>query len=167
MGTHNRLLSLGPEEYLEVIAIEPGAPAPDQPRWFDLDSFSGPARPTTWIARVPDLDAAVATAPEGIGRPWDLERADLRWRMAVPTDGKLPFDGLFPALIEWKGSAHPAPKLEDRGVRLTRVRLVSPEAAALTTALAPICTDPRIAVVAGPAPSLQVAFETPSGPVIL
>jgi hypothetical protein len=27
MGTWNRLLSLGPEEYFELIAIEPGAPA--------------------------------------------------------------------------------------------------------------------------------------------
>jgi hypothetical protein len=27
MGTHNRLLSLGPGEYLEVIAIDPDAPA--------------------------------------------------------------------------------------------------------------------------------------------
>ena len=44
MGTHNRLLSLGPEAYLEVIAINPVAPAPDRVRWFGLDEFDGPPR---------------------------------------------------------------------------------------------------------------------------
>lgn len=34
MGTHNRLLSLGPGEYLELIAIDPEAPQPAQPRWL-------------------------------------------------------------------------------------------------------------------------------------
>ena len=42
MGTHNRLLSLGPGLYLEVIAIDAAAPPPDRPRWFDLDNFDGP-----------------------------------------------------------------------------------------------------------------------------
>ncbi len=32
MGTHNRLLRLGPRLYLELIAIDPDAPAPAQPR---------------------------------------------------------------------------------------------------------------------------------------
>jgi hypothetical protein len=46
--------------------------------------------------------------------------------MAVPTDGKLPFGGLFPALIQWEGTAHPAPRLPDRGVRLLALELHSP-----------------------------------------
>ena len=37
MGTHNRLLSLGENFYLELIAIDPQAPPPDRPRWFGLD----------------------------------------------------------------------------------------------------------------------------------
>jgi hypothetical protein len=41
MGTHNRMVRLdGPHCshcYLEIIAIEPGAPAPAMARWFDLD----------------------------------------------------------------------------------------------------------------------------------
>ena len=40
MGTHNRLLSLG-DLYLEVIAVDPAAPKPGYPRWFDLDHFAG------------------------------------------------------------------------------------------------------------------------------
>jgi hypothetical protein len=33
----------------------------------------------------------------GTGIPVDLARGDYRWRMAVPADGRLPFDSLpFP-----------------------------------------------------------------------
>jgi hypothetical protein len=167
MGTHNRLLSLGPEEYLEVIAINPDAPGPAQPRWFDLDGFAGPTRPQAWIARVPDLDAARAAAPDGIGVPWSLARADLRWRMAVPKDGKLPFDTLFPALIEWEGEAHPAPRLPDHGVRLTKLILAHPDAEALRAALTPISDDPRLEVIAAETPYLSVVFDTPTGPLTL
>ena len=41
MGTHNRLLRIAteafPDAYLEIIAIDPAAPAPGRPRWFGLD----------------------------------------------------------------------------------------------------------------------------------
>ena len=167
MGTWNRLLSLGPEEYFELIAIEPGAPGPAQPRWFDLDNFAGATRPTTWICRCDDLDAALAVAPPGTGTPWALERADLRWRMAIPENGKLPFDGLFPALIQWDGPAHPAPRLQDQGVRLARLELHSPQADALRAALAPMIEDARLRVIEADAPAMQAILSTPSGEVVL
>lgn len=167
MGTHNRLLSLGPKEYLEVIAIDPDAEGPNQPRWFDLDGFDGQTRPQTWIARVPDLSAAITSAPLGVGVPWSLERGDLKWRMSVPIDGKLPFDGMFPALIEWEGDAHPAPRLPDQGVRLTGLTLAHPDADGLRAALAPIFKDDRLQIVAADAPALGLRFATAGGDVTL
>jgi hypothetical protein len=166
MGTHNRLLSLG-AEYLEVIAIDPDGRAPDQPRWFDLDHFSGTTRTTTWICRCDDLGAALAAAPAGTGVPWALERGDLRWRMAVPRDGRLPCAGLFPALMQWEGTAHPAPRLADVGARLAGLRLISPEAAELRAALAPLIDDPRLEIAAGPAPRIEARLATPAGEVVL
>lgn len=163
MGTHNRLVSLGPEEYLEVIAINPDAPGPDQPRWFDIDNFAGAPRVTNWICRCDDLETALAAAPQGAGVPWDLERGDLRWRMAVPEDGKLPFDNSFPAMIEWQGSAHPAPRLPDHGIRLTALTLTHPQADALRAALTPLIADPRLTIVSGPAPELSVDLTGPKG----
>ena len=37
LGTHNALLSLGDESYLEIIAPDPTQPKPDHPRIFGLD----------------------------------------------------------------------------------------------------------------------------------
>ena len=58
-GTHNRLLSLG-TGYLEVIAVNPDAPAPTRPRWFGLDTPEvqngferAPGCCTGWPARPP------------------------------------------------------------------------------------------------------------------
>jgi hypothetical protein len=163
MGTHNRLLSLGPDEYLEVIAIDPKAPAPGRARWFGLDGLAGRPLPGAWVVRVPDLDAALERAPDGAGVPLDLSRGDLRWRMAVPESGVLPFDGLFPALIAWQAAAHPAPRLPDLGLRLCALRVGHPRAAALRAALVPVIQDSRIEVVEGASPALEVVFDTPAG----
>lgn len=162
MGTHNRLLSLG-DLYLEVIAIDPAAPAPGRARWFDLDRFEGAPRLTNWVARCDDLEAELAVSPAGTGEPMALARGEYRWRMAVPADGVLPFDSAFPALISWQGAAHPARALADRGVRLRRLEIGHPEAAALRAALDGRLDDPRVAVVAASAKSLHAEFDTPFG----
>lgn len=165
MGTHNRLLSLG-DLYLEVIAIDPAAPKPTHPRWFDLDHFRGAPRLTNWICRTEDLDAALGSAPEGTGTATDLARGDYRWRFAVPPTGKLPFDDCFPALIQWQGDLHPAKTLRDHGIRLTRLEITHPHAPVLRTALAGL-VDPRIHVLLGPCHALRATFDTPDGPRVL
>jgi hypothetical protein len=162
MATHNRLLGLG-DMYLEVIAADPSAPAPAWPRWFDLDRFSGPPRLTSWIAACDDLEAELALGPDGLGLPVALSRGDLRWKMAVPPDGRLPFDDAFPALIQWQGSVHPVQRLPDAGVRLLRLEIAHPNAAALRRALAGRLDDARVVIVDGAAKALQASFSTPAG----
>lgn len=165
MGTHNRLLSLG-DLYLEVIAIDPSAPRPAQPRWFDLDRFHGAPRLTNWICRTDDLDAALAQAPAGTGTATDLTRGDYRWRFAIPAAGRLPFDHCHPALIQWQGDLHPAKSLRDHGIRLTRLEITHPRAPALRTALQGL-TDPRVTVGLGPCHALRATFHTPQGTRVL
>lgn len=162
MGTHNRLLQLG-DVYLEVIAVDPAAPAPTWPRWFDMDRFSGPPRPTNWIAACDDITAELAHSPPGTGMPVSLQRGDYRWQMAIPADGCLPFDGGFPALIRWHGPLHPAKALPDAGVRLTVLEIAHPQAVALRDALRGRLTDPRVTVTQGPAKALRATFSTPHG----
>lgn len=162
MSTHNRLLGLG-DIYLEVIATDPAATAPTWPRWFDLDHFTGTPRLTNWIASCDDLDAELALSPAGTGKPVALSRGDLHWRMAVPADGRLPYDGCFPALISWQGPRHPAALLPDVGVRLANLEIAHPEAVTLAKALATRISDPRISFVYGPQKSMRATFFTPSG----
>ena len=58
MGTHNQLLNVGGGLYLEIIAIDPQAAAPQRARWFGLDQPAVQARLGSgpflahWVARV-------------------------------------------------------------------------------------------------------------------
>lgn len=162
MATHNRLLALG-DLYLEVIAVDPVQVAPLWPRWFDLDNFRGSPRLTNWIVCCDSISDAVAESPAGIGIPVALRRGDYQWQMAVPADGKLPFDGCFPALIEWAGALHPARVLPESGVRLQLLEIAHPQAGALNAALAGKFDDSRVVIVAGADKSMRATFSTPHG----
>lgn len=165
MGTHNRLLSLGPADYLEAIAIDPAARAPRAPRWFGLDGRNGPARLSNWVLRVEDMEAALALAPGDIGAPLELERGPYHWHITVPSTGILPFDGVFPALIEWHGDT-PAPALPDGGVRLVSLTVSHPNAGALGWALSMLTSDDRVIVREGP-PGLRAHIHTLDGEIVL
>ncbi len=156
-GTHNALLSLGGEEYLEVIAVDPEGAEPGRPRWFDLDRFQGQPRLARWVCRVDDLEAAVAAHP-GAGVPMALQRGDYRWAMAVPEDGILPMNNMHPALIEWQGP-HPAPKLPDQGVRLVELLVGHAEARELKGLG---LEDARFRFLKGPT-RMAARFDTPGG----
>jgi hypothetical protein len=127
MGTHNRLLRLDAGRYLEVIAIDPEAPGPRRPRWFELDSPSmksrlakGPAL-IHWVERTGDLEAALGDDRNNI-EILELSRGPYRWRMGVPRDGRLPGGGTRPTLIQWEGGVHPWDGLPETGVSLLEFR---------------------------------------------
>ncbi len=160
-GTYNRLLGLADGLYLEAIAIDPDAPVPDQPRWFDLDRFEGPPKLTNWICRVDDIGQV--TVPDGPVTPIDLERGALRWRMAVPKSGRLPFDNLFPAYIQWLGDLHPAAMLAASGCTLRQLHVSHPNVAELSGFTGKV---DGVQFHTG-APGLRAEFETPHGPRVL
>ena len=159
MGTHNRLLSLGPDCYLEVIAPDPEAPDPGRPRWFELDGRREAAL-TDWVVRVDDLNAALAAAPEAAGEATALERCDLRWRMGVTADGRTPLGGAHPMILQWD-RPDAAGRLPDTGCRLVSLTVETPEAEALRAVL-PL-GDPRIQIVSAPALRLAAEIDTPYG----
>ncbi|WP_050929363.1 VOC family protein [Aestuariivita boseongensis] len=165
--THNTLLGLEDGLYLEGIAINPNAPTPDRPRWFDLDRFEGPARLTNWICRTDDLTGILPDLAPGVGDIVSLKRGDLRWQMAVPETGVLPFDNLHPAIIEWGTNLHPAAMLEPSGCRLTRLVIAHPRADDLRKGLAPYLRDDRVAFEAGNVPEMMAEFDTPNGSRVL
>ena len=105
-GTHNRLFRLS-DVYLEVIAINPLATSFQQPRWFDLDNFSGKPRIITWIANTDDILALFPNIWDNPGEIKKLSRDELAWDFTVPNKGKMPMDGAAPALINWGPTQHP------------------------------------------------------------
>ena len=163
MGTHNTLLSLGPDVYLEVIAINAAAPGPMRPRWYDLDNFNGPPKLTNWVASTGNIASVLKGLPSQAGHATSLQRGDLQWKMAVPSNGKLPFNGAFPGIIEWQGVSHPAKRLPDQGCRLDQLILVHPEAAELSRIMANFLVTPEIHITKGSQFSIAAAISTPTG----
>lgn len=185
MGTHNRLLSVAsprfPAAYLEIIAINSVADSSTRisgKRWFDMDSEplrqrvqrDGPQL-VHWVARVPDLAAALvplANAGQHPGEPVAASRQTahglLTWHITMRPDGKRQLGGCLPTLIQW-GAHHPTDTLPPSGVNLQALRLGHPQAPVLATAL----TGLGIAmhVEAAPQPLLQAVLTTPKGAVTL
>jgi hypothetical protein len=108
MGTHNLLLKLGDMQYLEVLAINPGAPRPRGPRWFGLDDVKQPTL-SAWVVRVDDIRAAVADAPGQFGEVIQMSRGTLTWLLAFHVSA---FQAV---LIQWLSGPHPASKLPESG----------------------------------------------------
>lgn len=164
-GTHNALLSLGPDAYLEVIAVDPAAAEPSAPRWFALDTeelsdrlrTSGPTL-IHWVVAVDTLDGA----PAEHGTPVELSRGENRWSLTVPSDGSLPGGGVLPSLIEWH-TPRPSTRLPDRGVRLRQLALATPDPELLTARLAALGLAHEATVIEAERPSLRAILQAPLG----
>ena len=140
MSTHNRVLDLGGRRFLEVIAVDPGAPPPGRPRWFSLDEpemierlEQGPAL-VHWVARSDAIEGAVRATAGGEAEILSLSRNAFRWKMGVPRSGRLQKQGIVPTVIRWEG-AHPCDAAPETGCRLERLVLRHPEAARTLDAL--------------------------------
>jgi hypothetical protein len=85
----------------------------------------------------------------------------LRWEITVPPDGTLCEGGAYPSLIRWFAGGHPAGRLTDSGVRLTRLEICHPEPAKIAALLTAL-TDDRVTFALGPM-ALRAEFMTPMG----
>lgn len=172
MGTHNRLLGLGDNFYLELIAIDAAAAPPDRPRWFALDQLHASERPRLvhWVARSDDIETDAACSAEALGDILPMARGDYRWRISVPADGHLPGEGLVPTLIQWDVPQHPAARLPDAGCRLMKLEGFHPQPVRIRAALAALGLGSRLDVhpcAAGEPAQLVAYLRTPRGLVEL
>jgi len=139
MGTHNALWSLGPT-YLELIAIDPAAPPPSRPRFFDLgtgamqDRIRDRPALIHWVMRSRNTDTDLPALGYDPGPALPMTRGDLHWRLTVRADGTMAGGGLLPSLVEWPSGVTPPPgTLPDAGLRLSQL-LVTGAAATLAHA---------------------------------
>ena len=175
MGTGNRLMQLGADAFLEIIAIDPEAAPPDRPRWYALDDPAMQARiaqrPSliTWVARTDDIADVAKAAVISPGPVIEGRRGDLVWEITVPVDGSMPEGGLFPTLIQWPGSLNdhgPARNMADLGCTLKKLTVFHRQPTGLRTALQSIDAE-DLADIAEGSPHLEAHIDCPNGIVTL
>lgn len=174
MGTHNCLLSLGSSTYLEVIAIDPEAPAPSRSRWFGLDNPETTARLAeepcllTWVVHGVKTADLAPPLRDDLGPVEIMRRGKLEWRITIPIDGRPPANGALPALIEWSTPDHPAQGLPDQGCRLRGISLHQAQGEAIARVFTDLgimglSADASQSKAAGDAPFLVADIQTPRG----
>jgi hypothetical protein len=172
MSTHNRVVNVGDSRFLELIAIDPDAPAVPRKRWFGLDDPDVRARIATaprgvgWVVRTDDLDRVIATSPVELGAARRMSRGERSWRLTVPDAGAMPYDGLVPGFIEWSPGPHPSVGMQFLGPTLEAIEMRHPEADALRFVLQRLGVLDLVAVLEpAPTASLAYRFRLPDGSV--
>ena len=173
LGTWNALASLGPRQYIEIIAPDPGQPGVDTFYVPGLRDLAEP-RLATWAAKgVNLLSQFAATRPEDMvcepARPGSRVRPEgtrLSWTLAFPRHRRHgDFDGTLPFLIDWESFEYHPGRSTPPGLTLRHISLQHPESERLNRALAFL----GIEGAASPASTAGISVElaTPRGPVVL
>ena len=172
MATHNRLIKLQNSIYMEVISIDPGVTMPQssghKKRWFSLDSRSTKRRlslapqPLCWVAAVDNVEQAVSHCGYNPGKIIEVTRDDLRWRLTVPENGKLSFDGVLPILIEWPNGKNPAERMPESNVCLQQLTLFHSNPKKIKGILSKLNILGPINIELGE-PRIQFSLKTASG----
>ena len=172
MGTHNHLMQLGNEIFLEVMAINPQAVAPNRPRWFGLDDpfvkaqLEEQPRLLTWVVNTPDVSSLKQQSIFEFGAIASMNRGDIEWLITIPADGSLPGAGMLPTLIEWRNDTHPSNRYPDLGCSLQKLEIHHPNLDWLKSILESIGAHQCVELYplsANVAPYLVASIETPSG----
>ena len=175
-GTHNRVLRLGESCYLEVIAVNPSAPKPSRPRWFDLDSAAVQERLKqkplllTWAVRTNHIEELSNRSVVPLGAVTPMSRGDLRWRLTLTEDGHLSGGGVLPFLIQWEKTVHPASRMVDVGCSLESLRGFHPQEDKILTALRSLGAEQLLSlesIASHETPRLAAQIQTPNGVSIL
>jgi Glyoxalase-like domain len=170
MGTHNHLLRLSDDTFLEVIAIDPAAKPPARPRWFGLDdanavrsAWENGLRLCGWVARTRDLDAALARHGDLLGQQTRVSRGDRSWLFAVRPDGALPAGGVAPSVMDWGDRGSPAPAMRDLGARLAAFAIEHPDPAWVAELYRRLDIEDAPQVHKGSGFRYRATIETPRG----
>jgi hypothetical protein len=132
MGTHNHLMQLGNDIFLEIIAINPDVEPPERPRWFSLDNAfirqQIEVQPTflAWVVNTQDINKLMTQAAFSLGTAEFVTRGNLSWYFGLPEDGRLLAGGMLPYAIEWQTDHHPSANMADLGCRFHCLEIYHP-----------------------------------------
>jgi Glyoxalase-like domain len=170
MATHNHLLRLGDDVFLEVIAVDPTAENPERRRWFGLDdatairnAWDDGRRLRGWVVRTHDLDAITARHGGLLGHKTRVSRGDRSWHFLIPADGSLPAAGFAPSVIDWGDRGCPAPAMPNLGAKLLSFSIEHPDPAAIAELYTRLEVVDPPDVRHGAEPRYRARIQTPAG----
>ena len=175
-GTHNKVLKLDKERYLEVIAIDPEGGKPCFPRWFNLDSehlqneLKIKPRLITWVARTDDIDTLVRQCPISLGKIYPMSRGQLNWKITLTEDGSMPGGGVIPPLITWETVSHPTAGMDNSGCSLLTLEVFHTDPEYITGVLQSLGLENDITINRAPHEidiGIRAHIRTPGGIRIL
>lgn len=169
VGTCNRLIGFGPDQYMEVVSIDPDQPRPDRERWFGLDELDAP-RLVTWCAKGRDLADLVGRAkavgldlgPVASGGRVRPDGSELTWNVTDPWAERA--GGVIPFFIDWGTSEHPGDRLPAT-CSFVEVRVEHPHPDPIKEWLRALGLDTRVRE--GHAARVVATIDTPNGRVEL
>ena len=172
MGTHNKLLKLQSNIYLEVIANNPNADNPSRPRWFSLDdvrikkNIQHSPRALCWVLQVNNIEKTVKKCGYNPGEVLQISRGELTWKITVPSNGMLVENGVLPALIEWPSGQHPSKKLTKNNISMNTLSLFHPEPNKIKNIISNLIESNLIRVSEG-VPKIEFILTTENGKVVI
>ena len=176
MGTHNHLMQLGNDAFLEVIAVNEKIAPPNRPRWYGLDDpytrqcLEQQPSLLTWVVNTGNINELMLHSTYSLGKPELISRGNLSWNFGLPEDGRLLGSGILPYAIEWHTDVHPSKGMADLGCSFQRLEIFHPYPIWLKTSLKSIGALPLVKInelAANETPYLSVEIDTPSGKVKL
>lgn len=176
MATHNHVMQLGNDTFVEVIAINPDADRPARPRWFGLDdpairhSLKHQPRLLTWVVNSTDLVQLHEQVSIDLGVVTPLSRGALNWLFAVPEDGRLLAGGMLPHVMQWQTDTHPSNNMADLNCRLRTINIYHPYPQWLSSILIELKASELVEVHkldTDVPPYMTAEFDTPQGAVVL
>ncbi len=166
-GTHNAILKIGKKAYLEILAPDPKNEDIIGPRWMGIDLLTSP-KITRWAVNSIAIGAESKILRSFRPQYGKLESGSrllngdqmLTWQLTDPLS--LPEIDIIPFLIDWKGSPHPADRMQQK-CSLIDINLKYPDPEQSNK----LFTRLGLGIQAkdDPYPEIQISLDTPLGVV--
>ena len=169
MGTHNTLMSLGADVYLEIIGPDPGQPDPPGGRPFAIDQTSE-GRLVTFAVHasvgetIGDVTASMSACGEDPGPISSMSRVkpdgeEIGWSLTMSAG-----PGLVPFVIDWGSTTHPA-TVTPTGCTLVSLAGTHPDPGRIKALYDAIGIEAD--VTTGDTVTFEAMLDTPNGRVTL